>query len=164
MFLEARMSDEKNAEQQKPQEKKEQYKRTYEGLIEERIAQAINDGLFNNLPGQGKPQRLGDDSLVPEGERAGYRLLRANGFAPPWIEARNEIDEERVRLAAWLANANARWTHMPEQRRANVRVEYRQKLQDLQRSIVHFNLRAPSGIPHIGGLKMDEELRKLGAA
>ncbi len=159
------MSDEMNAEQQqKPQEKKEQYKRTYEGLIEERIAQAINDGLFNNLPGQGKPQRLDDDALVPEGERAGNRLLKASGFAPPWIEARSDIDEQRARLATWLADANHRWPHASEQRRAALRAEYRQKLQDLQRSILHYNLRAPSGIAHISGLRMDKEISKLGEA
>ncbi len=158
------MTDESNAEQQKSQDKKDQYKRTYEGLIEERIAQAINDGLFSNLPGQGKPQRLDDDALVPENERAGYRLLKANGFAPPWIEARNDINEQHVLLAAWLADANQRWPYMAEPRRAALRTEYRQKLQDLQRAIMHFNLRAPSGVVHISGLSIDKELRKLGAA
>ena len=156
------MTDESNTEQQS-QDKKEQYKRTYEGLIEERIAQAINDGLFSNLPGQGKPQRLDDDALVPEGERAGYRLLKASGFAPPWIEARNDIDEQRVLLAAWLADANSRWPYASAQRRAALRAEYRQKLQDLQRAIMHYNLRAPSGIAHISGLSMVKELGKLGA-
>jgi hypothetical protein len=158
------VTDDSNTEQQKPQDKQDQYRRTYEGLIEERIAQAISDGLFDNLPGQGRPQRLDDDALVPEDERAGFRLLKASGFAPPWIEARNEIDEERARLAAWLADVNRRWPSMAEQRRAKVRAEYRQKLHDLQRAILHFNLRAPAGIAHIGGLQMDEELRKLGAA
>jgi DnaJ family protein C protein 28 len=135
----------------------------YHSLIEQRFAQAAADGLFDNLPGQGRPQNLDDDALVPEEDRAAFRLLKANGFAPPWAELRREIDAERANLAAWCAQTNQRWERLDVQTRHAARDDYRRKLADLQRMIVNYNLRAPRGIVHIEGLRLDEELRKLEA-
>lgn len=135
----------------------------YHGIIEQRISQAFSEGQFDNLPGTGRPQRLDDDALTPEEDRAGHRLLKASGFAPPWVEARNDIEAERARLAAWLAEANARWPHADKAGRERLRSEYRGKLEELQRSILTFNLTAPPGVAHLRGLVMPSELRKLGA-
>ena len=137
--------------------------RTFHDLVEQRIAQALADGLFDNLPGQGQPLTLDDDALVPEDYRAGFRLLKANGFAPPWIEVRREIADERARLDAWLARANQRWPRLNPSARAAIRAEYQQKLTDLQRLILTHNLTVPAGAGQIEGLRMPEELRKLGA-
>jgi len=135
----------------------------YHGIIDQRITQAISDGLFNNLPGTGQPLRLDDDSLVPEEDRAGHRLLKGSGFAPPWVEARRDIEEERAKLHAWLTEANARWPHADKTARERLRADYRSKLEDLQRSILTFNLTAPPGVAHERGLVIATELRKLGA-
>lgn len=138
-------------------------RRTYHSLIDQRIAQAQADGLFDNLVGQGRPQQFDDDALVPEEYRAGFRLLKANGFAPPWIEARRAIAEERARLAAWLADANRRWPRLDPAAQARTRVEYRRKLDDLQRMILTHNLTAPGAAGHVEGLRLQDELHKLGA-
>jgi hypothetical protein len=137
---------------------------TFESLVDQRIAQAAAEGLLDNLPGQGQPQRLDDDSLVPEEDRAAFRLLKASGFALPWIEARRDIDEERARLEAWLGRANQRWPRLDAAVRAALRAEYRRKLDDLQRMITTYNLRAPSGLGHIEGLRLQEELHRLGVS
>jgi len=134
----------------------------YQSLIEQRIQQAHEDGLFDNLPGAGKPLDLDDDALVPAEDRAGYRLLKANGFAPPWIEARREIDQERAQVDTWLSQANRRWPHLDAAGRAALRVVYRRKLDDLQRLILTFNLKAPPGIAQLEMLRLPEELLKLG--
>ncbi len=138
--------------------------RTFHTLVEQRVAQAMADGLFDNLPGQGQPLKLDDDALVPEEYRAGFRLLKANGFAPPWIEARREIADERARLAVWLARANQRWPRLDPSARAALRAEYQQKLADLQRMILTHNLSAPAGAGQVEGVRVAEELRKLGAS
>jgi hypothetical protein len=135
----------------------------YEGIVEQRIQQAFEDGLFNNLPGAGKPLKLDDDSLVPTEDRAGYRLLKANGFAPPWIEARREIEAERTRLDTWLKQANHRWPKLPAAGRATLQIKYRRKLDELQRLILNFNLTTPPGITQVESLRMTDELLKLGA-
>ena len=61
-------------------------------LAEERIREAQDRGDFDNLPGQGRPLQLEDDSHVPEELRMAYKLLRNGGYLPPEIEERKEID------------------------------------------------------------------------
>ena len=56
-------------------------------IAERKIAEAIANGDFDDLPGSGKPLELDDDSLVPEELRLAYRILRNAGFVPPEIEA-----------------------------------------------------------------------------
>jgi DnaJ family protein C protein 28 len=134
----------------------------YHSLVDLRFAEAEAEGLFDNLPGQGRPQKLDDDSLVPEEYRAGFRLLKGSGFAPPWIAACRDIGDERTKLDAWLAGANERWPRLDEAARAAIRVEYRRKLEHLQRMILTYNLTAPPAAGHFEGLRLQEELRKLG--
>jgi DnaJ family protein C protein 28 len=138
-------------------------RQNYQSLVDQRFAQAQEDGLFDNLPGQGQPFQFDDDALVPEEYRAGFRLLKANGFAPPWIEARRDIEEERAKLAGWLAQGNQRWLGLDSAGRAALRAEYRRKLDDLQRMITNSNLTAPRGAAQVEGLRLPDELGKLGS-
>ncbi len=60
-------------------------------IAEERIREAMEKGLFDNLPGAGKPLRLDDDSRVPEDLRMAYRILKNSGYLPPELELKKEI-------------------------------------------------------------------------
>ena len=60
-------------------------------IAEQRIAEAIARGELDNLPGEGRPLELDDDSLVPEELRLAYRILKNAGFVPPEVETLNEI-------------------------------------------------------------------------
>jgi hypothetical protein len=151
-----------SADKSQPPKRTPVTRHNYQSLIEQRMQQAQEDGLFDNLPGAGKPQNLDDDALVPAEDRAGYRLLKANGFAPPWIEARREIAEQRADLDTWLEQANRRWPHLQPAGRAGLRVAYRRKLDDLQRLILTFNLKTPRGVEQLETLRIAEELLKLG--
>jgi hypothetical protein len=130
--------------------------------IDQIIARAQAEGHFDNLPGQGKPQQLDDDSLVPEDSRAAYRLLKANDFAPPWIEVRKEITQERARLEAWLQDANRRWPHMSPALRSRTHADYHRKLNDLHRTILDHNLSLPPSVPHLENIRLSDELDRLG--
>jgi DnaJ homolog subfamily C member 28 len=148
---------------QGPKPKRTPLTRTnYQGLIEQRIQQAQEDGLFDNLPGAGKPLKLDDDALVASEDRAGYRLLKSNGFTLPWIAARQDIAEQRAQLDKWLAQANGRWPRLGAAGRAALKVAYRRKLDDLQHLILNFNLKVPPGIDQVETLRMVVELQKLG--
>jgi len=57
---------------------------------ERHIADAQRKGEFDNLPGQGEPLILDDDSAIPEELRTGYRLLKNAGCLPPELEQRKE--------------------------------------------------------------------------
>lgn len=68
-------------------------------LVERHLAEAERAGCFRNLPGAGRPLALEDLSAVPEELRAGYILLKSQGFVPPELEARKQW----LRLADLLA-------------------------------------------------------------
>lgn len=59
--------------------------------VERRIAEAIENGEFDDLPGQGEPLSL---EALARDENLAHRLLVDNGFALPWIETRNQIDND----------------------------------------------------------------------
>lgn len=63
-------------------------------LLDQWAERHINDaqrkGEFDNLPGQGEPLVLDNDSGVPQELRSGYRLLKNAGCLPPELEQRKE--------------------------------------------------------------------------
>ena len=69
-----------------------------DSVVEQRIAQAITEGAFDNLPGAGKPLDLDDDRMVSADLRVGYRILKNAGFIPPEVEQRREIADLAVLL------------------------------------------------------------------
>ncbi|NMG14826.1 DUF1992 domain-containing protein [Aromatoleum bremense] len=68
-------------------------------LAEQRIAEAIRRGEFDNLPGAGRPLHLDDEPLVSPEQRMANRILKNAGFAPAEIMLRREIAALRGQLA-----------------------------------------------------------------
>lgn len=62
----------------------------FDKIVEERIRQAITKGVFNNLPGFGKPLEFKDDNVSDE-LRLAYKILKNADFIPPELELRKEI-------------------------------------------------------------------------
>ena len=60
-------------------------------LAEDRIEEAQREGLFDNLPGKGKPLNLDDDSGVPEDLRLTFKILKNSNCLPVEMELRKEI-------------------------------------------------------------------------
>ena len=77
-------------------------------IAEQRIAEAIANGDFDDLPGSGKPLELDDDSLLPEELRLAYRILKNAGFVPQEIESLKGSKAER-KLVLLRARIEARY-------------------------------------------------------
>lgn len=137
--------------------------RNFQSVIDRRIADAEANGLFKDLPGAGKPLDLDDDSLVPEEDRAAYRMLKNGGFAPPWIELQKSIFEEQAKLATWLERANRRWSSAGPLEQQRLRAEYQGRITDLNRMITNYNLSAPPVAGQLALLQPWRELPKLGS-
>jgi len=112
---------------------------------ERKIAKAIENGEFDNLPGKGKPLTLDD---LARDEKLAHRLLVDNGFSLPWIEFKKEISadsEHAIRRlsqrAAWLQirgerlESSSRWAEAVK--------EFRSEIQGLNQQIDEYNLRVP---------------------
>lgn len=63
-----------------------------------KIEEAIKNGEFDNLSGQGKPLNLDYLSSIPPESRAVYTVLKNSGFAPKEVYLLKEIAELREKL------------------------------------------------------------------
>jgi hypothetical protein len=64
-----------------------------DAIAEERIQEAMRRGVFDNLPGAGKPLDLDEDPLVPPEVRAANRILKNAGLVPVEVLERREMAE-----------------------------------------------------------------------
>jgi len=78
-----------------------------DSIAERKIAEAIERGELDDLPGAGRPLELDDDALVPEDLRLAYRILKNAGFVPAEVGALNEIAQLERLLAAGEADPAA---------------------------------------------------------
>lgn len=115
----------------------------FHALVDERIREAIAAGLFDRLPGAGKPLEFEDLSGVPEDLRAGYILLKSAGALPEELALKQELlrlddllaacdDDARSReLRRQRANGALRLSLMLERRGFGpAHVEYAETLRD----------------------------------
>jgi len=63
----------------------------FQRIAENRILEALEARLFDNLPGKGRPLKLDDDSNVPEDLRLAYKIMKMADCLPPELETRREI-------------------------------------------------------------------------
>lgn len=137
--------------------------REWRDLVEQRIQDAMADGAFDNLQGEGKPLNLLRNPYLDPSLELAYGLLKNNGFAPEWIVRDKEIREQ---LEAARARLRAAWTR----RRANLADEtvwqaalarFGETLTQLNRKIDDFNLIVP--IPSCQRIRVTlaDELRHL---
>ncbi|HKJ87947.1 MAG TPA: DnaJ family domain-containing protein [Gammaproteobacteria bacterium] len=113
----------------------------FQRLAEERIQEAMEEGVFDDLPGEGEPLELEDDSMVPEELRTAYRMLKNSGYLPPELGANQEIRQledllEAVTDPAEASRARARLRVLAERvsvgrgRKSSLKTEqvYKEKL------------------------------------
>lgn len=62
-------------------------------MAERAIDQARARGDLDDLPNEGRPLELDDDSMVPPELRAAHRLLRNAGYLPEEVRLRREIHD-----------------------------------------------------------------------
>lgn len=60
-------------------------------IAEERIIEAQKRGEFENLPGEGKPLVLEDESQIPPDMRMAFKILKNAGCLPEEVAIRKEI-------------------------------------------------------------------------
>ncbi len=138
------------------------------------IDEAVSEGLFDNLPGKGKPLNLTTNPFSAETELA-HQLLKANDFTLPWITERaallKAVDDLRDRLSQqwsryqdeYLAaeskttrmSLNLGWTRKIDQ--------WSQEIRALNDQIAEANLKQPSKQLEILKLSIDSELTRIGA-
>ena len=127
-----------------------------EALIDRQIREAQEAGAFDDLPHQGKPLPLVDDSAAGEWALA-YRMLKSANFAPPWIEADKEVRALLARREAILDRA----TRSSAITRRVDRDELSQLVREANDAIARLNNEAPTARQHRRLLDLEVELAAL---
>lgn len=104
--------------------------------VDELIRKAIEEGKFNNLPGQGKPLRLDENPWEDPSWRMAHHILQANGFTLPWIEQRQMLEKELEQSRGKLVQAWRRYKHPIK---AGGERAWQQALQDFEQQIAGIN-------------------------
>ena len=159
----------KYAERQEPPKKKEPL--DWQAIIDEQAAQID----INTLPGKGKPLNLNRNPYADEADELANSLLKNAGFTLPWIEDSRKIDAELAAARAKLVRARDEYHEMRDAQicaghqwvegswQAALR-EFRQAVENINRQIRDFNLKAPNVNVHKFVIRVDEELARLGVS
>ena len=118
------------------------------GIAERKIQDAIEDGLFDNLPGLGEPLDLSINPFEQPGIGAINRMLQHNRAVPPWLMLEQEIEASRAlahgTLARWeAAEPNLRGTPEYAALRAKAREAYARHLKETNDMILKYNYTSP---------------------
>ena len=101
----------------------------FRDLAEAKIREAIDDGVFDDLPGMGEPLEIVDDSRVPPELRGAYSVLRTAGMLPEEMELKKSMvslrdlieaateGDERARLESELRDMTVRFDLLMQRRR-----------------------------------------------
>lgn len=145
---------------------------SWDNWVEERIREAQQAGLFDNLPGAGQPLAWQRNPFAPADQQLAFDLIQNAGYTLPWIEEGREIDDRiaraRLRLQrdyAWYRRARDRATaadllavEAVWQRR---RQAFSEEVTAINRAIDLYNLKAPSVQVHKLRLILTDELARL---
>lgn len=82
-------------------------------LAEDRIAEAIANGEFENLPGKGQPLDLAEYFALPAAERAGANLLKNANVIPPEVQLLKEIGQLEEAIAQAERALEENGSHRP---------------------------------------------------
>jgi DnaJ family protein C protein 28 len=138
--------------------------------IEAIIRKAMEEGAFDNLRGKGKPFNLNENPLVESEWRMAFSMLQNEGFLLPWMDKRNQIEEELTAARQALARA---WEWRQEKLERNqassfiegewakAQARFREKITDLNKRIENYNLEVPATIFQRGMVDAEKEFEGL---
>jgi DnaJ family protein C protein 28 len=142
--------------------------RGFELLAERKIREAMDEGLFDDLPGKGRPIDMSENPFEDPTTRLAHRLLRNNGFTLPWIEESRDITAaiEQARGALLDARRRAVRSADPaaEARWRSAVALFRARVAEINRRVLNFNVKAPARGVELLTLDADLEVERAVAA
>lgn len=147
----------------------------WNNLVEDLIEDGKSQGVFEDLPGKGKPLRLESNPYAPDKVLAN-KLLKDNDLTPAWIMNRNHILEQKAQLRADIQKtwAKHRQAHRFAQGNAQIQalviswddacLAWEAEIKKLNKQIDDFNLKRPVNNLELFKLRFDEELKRADAS
>ena len=138
--------------------------------IEEHIRRAMEQGEFDDLPGNGCPLNLDENPFEDPDWRLTHHMLRSGGFTLPWIETYREIKKEMdgsrqslVCTWAWrqAAQSDKEASEEIESEWQLALERFRQQIQSLNERISSYNMGVPAVVFQKPLLNADREITRL---
>jgi hypothetical protein len=146
----------------------------WQNLIEDLIEEGRQKGMFDNLPGQGKPLDLSANPY--EGAQAlANKILKDNNLKPAWIMEQDYIHKQVERLRSEMVRTWQRYERAyrlagsPLQEDALVVswddacLAWEAQIVAINKQIAVFNLKRPSERLELFKIELVEELERIGA-
>jgi DnaJ homolog subfamily C member 28 len=131
---------------------------TWESLVDRQIREAMQAGMFDDLPYAGERLPLEDETFAGDMAMA-FRVLRNAGVAPPWIEADKDVRALLVRRDAILGRAARARPSAYVRRRDRADLEH--LVTELNAAVARLNAEAPTYRQHRRPLVAADELARL---
>lgn len=143
----------------------------WESFIDKKIREAMDNGEFDHLPGEGKPlSELEENPFEDADKRLAHHLLKNSGFTLPWIQMRQQINNDIERMTVpiqrvWSAvqhrlafnsqdqQAQSYWQRAVE--------EFQERLVAINKQIDDYNLLVPADAFRMMPLLFERELHKI---
>lgn len=152
----------------------------YPSPIELAIRKAMQEGLFDNLPGAGKPLNYDWDENphTPGNKRMAYKIMQDNDIAPDWMMMGDVLTHQQQRIRREIAKGLRAYRgalHDADQQgdigkrsRANRTWErllqlFDEAVEQYNQNVLTYNLKVPPGIPKRHYMDIQRELAKLDA-
>ena len=136
------------------------------------IRRAIEDGKFDNLKGKGQPLKLDHNPFIDPEWRMAFDLLRKEDFALPWMEKRNDIENELAQAKQALARtwewysekaAAGKADFIVQQEWQTAQNRFREAVVRLNQRIDDYNLEVPSDTFMRLRVNVEKVIEKIGA-
>ena len=146
----------------------------WQNLVDDLIEEGREQGVFDNLPGKGKPLNLKRNRFAPEKELA-HGLLKQNDLKPAWIMARSDLVAQ---IDSLRADIKRKWTLYEREYRLgqgegqcnalviawdDACLKWTKTITELNRQINNFNLKRPSDNLELFKLALENELERISA-
>jgi DnaJ family protein C protein 28 len=160
--------------QDKLAEHRARMRHDWSNLIEDLIQEGRRQGMFDNLPGAGKPLKLNRNPFGQDKELA-HDLLQKNDLQPAWIMQRNDLlaQIKTLRQAiqhSWNRHQRAYQYAATERIQRTVIISWdddclawESQIRELNKQIDSYNLKRPGGGLELFKLRLAEELGRIEA-
>jgi hypothetical protein len=148
----------------------------FEIIADRKIRDAIDEGLFDNLPGKGKPLPFDLDFTTPADQRLAARLMKDANILPDWIEVdkdvrrRREQWEDRLRdysherevaLRKLSPEGDGSALALLDRQRDAFLIAAARHAREYNRQVDRLNLLVPPTVPQRLRLRFDEHMAEL---
>lgn len=151
---------------------------SYLSPVEQAIREAMRQGVFDNLPGTGKPLNLNwdEERNSPEDMRLANKIMKDHDVAPAWMLLHESLEGQHTKIITELERGFRTYQgtlqdadnagDLGKRSRANrawdrLMSVFAEAIERYNRNVVTYNLKVPPGISRRPYLDLEQELNRL---